>query len=357
MAGQERYLRYEQRSAVVSGVDHQVANLACLLREAHASGRRAILPPLLLHAQYNFDVCREWRWESLFDFHRSRLVDAAGRRHPLPIAPGPPPAGGAAGLRVLRLAPGVAPPPDAGAYRLVVRRIEQRVFARDVPAAARPAVRLQLRAAARVLALARPVVEHLRSLDGGRFTAVHVRRGERMREFPRLARRDFRQYPGRLTEPARIRTFLRARGVRDGSVVFLFSDEPGAAFWQPLHRHYRVFHDLDFPVLAALSSPSGEPLPDNHLLYLASLEVMRGASLRVGTLPAGRPHAPPMHAFLVSERQWRRLPLLTHAAVQTLTWSRLLLRWPQSRRRPRGRRRAARRGPPPPATPGGEPRQ
>lgn len=332
--GPVRYLRYEQPVAAVAGVDHQVANLTCLLSEAHAAGRRAVLPPLLLHAEHNYDICREWRWESLFDFPGSRLVDAAGRRHPLPIAAARPPAGG----RVLRLAPGAMPPPDAGAYGLVVRRIESRQFARDVPAAARPAVTPELRAAARVLALARPVAARLRSLDGGRFAAVHVRRGDRVREYPRLYRRDGRQYPGRLTEPAHVRTVLQASGVRDGAVVFLLSDERDPAFWRPLQRHYRVFREVDFPALAALLSPSGEPLPDVHLVYLASLEVMRSACLRVGTLPRNRPHAPPMHVWLVSERQWRRLPLSTHAAVQTVAWSRILLRWALTRRRRPGRR-------------------
>ena len=332
--GPVRYLRYEQPAAAVAGVDHQVANLTCLLSEAHAAGRQAVLPPLLLHAGHNFDVCRGWRWESLFNFPGSRLIDAAGRPHALPIAAGRPPAG----VRVLRLAPGAMPPPDAGAYGLVVRRIESSLFARDVPAAARPAVTPELRAAARVRALARPVVARLRSLDGGRFAAVHVRRGDRVREYPRLRRPSYRQYPGRLTEPARVRAVLQAAGIRDGAVVFLLSDERGAAFWRPLQRHYRVFRDVDFPVLAALLSPSCEPLPDVHLVYLASLEVMRNASLRVGTLPRRRPHAPPMHAWLVSDRQWRRLPLSTYAAVQTVAWSRMLLRRALTRRRPPGRR-------------------
>ena len=328
-AGPARYLRYEQAVAAVAGVDHQVGNLTCLLREAHAAGRQAVLPPLLLHAEHNFDVCREWRWESLFDFPGSRLIDAAGRRHPLPIAAARPPAG----MRALRLPPGAMPPPDAGAYGLVVRRIESRLFARDVPAAARPAAGLELRAAEPVLALARPVAARLRSLDGGRFAAVHVRRGDRVREYPRLTRRAGRQYPGRLTEPAHVRTVLQAAGIGDGAVVFLLSDERDAAFWRPLRRHYRVFREVDFPGMAALLSPSEEPLPDVHLVYLASLEVMRSASLRIGTLPRSRPHAPPMHGWLVSERQWRRLPLGTHAAVQTVAWSRILLRWAVSRRR------------------------
>ena len=333
-AGPARYLRYEQAVAAVAGVDHQVANLTCLLSEAHAAGRQAVLPPLLLHAEHNFDICREWRWESLFDFPRSRLIDAAGRRHPLPIAAGRP----AAGMRVLRVARGALAPPDAGQYGLVVRRIESRLFARDVPAAARPAVGLELRAAERVLALARPVAARLRSLDGGRFAAVHVRRGDRVREYPRLARRAGRQYPGRLTEPAHVRSVLQAAGIGDGAVVFLLSDERDAAFWQPLQRHYRVFREVDFPGMAALLAPSEEPLPDVHLVYLASLEVMRSASLRIGTLPRSRPHAPPMHGWLVSERQWRRLPFSTHAAVQTVAWFRILLRWAFSRRRLPGRR-------------------
>ena len=36
-AEQPRYLRYERSVAVVTGLNHQASNLACLLREAHAA--------------------------------------------------------------------------------------------------------------------------------------------------------------------------------------------------------------------------------------------------------------------------------------------------------------------------------
>ena len=319
-----RYLRYERSVAVVTGLNHQASNLACLLREAHACGRRALLPPLLLEPKYNFNIGREWRWESFFDLRGSRLVDAAGREHPLPLAAAPAPA--TAGLRALRVPPGAALPPDAGSYRLVVRRIENPQFAVDVPAQALAALRLRLRAAPQVLALARPVVELLRSLDRGRFAAVHVRRRDRMREYPRLRRRSDRRYPGRMTEPARIRERLQAAGVADGAVLFVFSDERDPAFWNRLRQHYRVFRELDFPALAALLSPSGEPLPDNYLVYQTALEVMRSAELRIDTLPIRPPNAPPMHGSLVSEREWRRPSLIVHAVEQTVSLCRRLLR-------------------------------
>lgn len=319
-----RYLRYERSIAVVTGLNHQASNLACLLREAHACGRRALLPPLLLEPKYNFNIGREWRWESFFDLRGSRLVDAAGREHPLPLAAAPAPA--TAGLRALRVPPGAALPPDAGSYRLVVRRIENPQFAVDVPARALAALRLRLRAAPQVLALARPVVERLRSLDRGRFAAVHVRRRDRMREYPRLRRRSDRRYPGRMTEPARIRERLQAAGVADGAVLFVFSDERDPAFWNRLRQHYRVFRELDFPALAALLSPSGEPLPDNYLVYQTALEVMRSAELRIDTLPIRPPNAPPMHGSLVSEREWRRPSLIVHAVEQTVSLCRRLLR-------------------------------
>ena len=319
-----RYLRYERSIAVVTGLNHQASNLACLLREAHACDRRALLPPLLLEPKYNFNIGREWRWESFFDLRGSRLVDAAGREHPLPIAAAPAPA--TSGLRTLRVPPGAALPPDAGSYRLVVRRIEHPQFAVDVPAQALAALRLRLRAAPQVLALARPVVERLRSLDRGRFAAVHVRRRDRMREYPRLRRRSDRRYPGRMTEPARIRERLQAAGVADGAVLFVFSDERDPAFWNRLRQHYRVFRELDFPALAALLSPSGEPLPDNYLVYQTALEVMRSAELRIDTLPIRPPNAPPMHGSLVSEREWRRPSLIVHAVEQTVSLCRRLLR-------------------------------
>ncbi len=90
-SGQPRYLRYEKAVAAVSGLNHQVTNLACLLRDAHASGRSAIVPPLFLDAKHNFNISRDWRRESFFDFRRSHLVDAhrgrLGRRRVSPDRP------------------------------------------------------------------------------------------------------------------------------------------------------------------------------------------------------------------------------------------------------------------------------
>ena len=63
-------------------------NLECLLAEAHALGRLAILPPLRLAPRHNFGAPRAWRWETYFDLDGSVLVDAAGRPGPLPLARG-----------------------------------------------------------------------------------------------------------------------------------------------------------------------------------------------------------------------------------------------------------------------------
>ena len=297
------YLQYKTSAPVVAGLDHQVANLRCLLSEAHVTGRLAVLPPLSLCPKHNFGVRRDWKWETYFDFGESRLVDATGREHPLPIADERPDAD----VRTIKLRPGERMPPEARHYGLVVRHVNLITFKKDIPADDWPAITITLRASASVTELARHVVQHLAMLDGGRFAAVHVRRGDRLK-----------QYPGRLTEPAHIRKYLTELGAAEGSVLFIASDERDPNFWRPLAEHYRLIRYVDFPRLEALAK--GGALTDNYLLYQVEREVMRCAWLRVGTLP--KHDELYMHGSLVSEEDWLRSPVVHN------TWAgRVASRW------------------------------
>ena len=284
-----RYLRYDERVPVAPGMDHQLKNLECLLREAHAAGRLAVLPRLRLDARHNFGAQNDWEWDRYFDLAGSRLVDAAGTEHPLPIvrhlsrvdAP------------TFRLEPGQRTPAAARGHVLVVRRITHRVFFRDVPEEDTAPLRLRMRHSARVRELARPVVSDLLARGGTRFVAVHARRGDRVG-----------QYPSRLTEPPAILYYLRGRGVPDGSVVFLMSNEGEPAFWEPLHQHYDLVRYTRYPELAALVAHRGDHRPDNYLLYAVEKEIMSHAGVRIETRP-DVPNAD-VHGSLVDEVTWFR---------------------------------------------------
>ena len=271
------FLQYEPCRPFAAGLKHWIGNLHCLLREAWATDRLAILPPLALHPKHNFGVKREWKWESYFDLGRSTLVGAEEWEQPLPVAP----RRVDTSLRTLILQPGEPMPMRARNYTLVIRRIKNPAFRREVPADGWPATDLRLAPAASVLKLARPVIRHLLALDGGRFVAVHVRRGDRLAQ---------RQYSGRLTKPPHIRKILKERGVTNGTVLFIASDECRQDFWDPLKKYYQVVRYVDFPALKAMVTPSGQSppgqqLPDNYLLYQVEREIMRSAALWIETIP------------------------------------------------------------------------
>ena len=275
------YLRYDDRRPAAAGLNHERRNLECLLAEAHALGRLAILPPLRLAPRHNFGEPREWRWETYFDLDRSVLVDAAGRTGPLPLAGGRIDAGSLVHV-------GAGEPVPASA-RYAVRRVSSPVWRREVPRGAPGAVRIEMRPSARVLAVARRVVAALRRAPGG-FAAVHVRRGDRLFGPMRW-----------LTRPGRIRRRLRSLGVEDGATVFFLSDERDPAFWRRLETHYRVVRYADFEALAALVAP-GAPRRDNYLLYEAEKAVMRAARVRVETFPG--PEYEAADAVLVPAAAW-----------------------------------------------------
>lgn len=286
--GEARFLQYETAKPFMVGLLHHTRNIRYLIHEAHVTGRSAILPPLALAPRHNFGIRREWRWEHYYDFSASSLTDAAGRQHPLPIADHPP----GEGVRTWTL-PGGTPMPDcARHYPLVVRRIADSFFKRELPVDTWPAVTVDLRCPERITTLARSVVRRLRALGGGHFVAVHVRRGDR------IATKSVPDWP---TRPPHVGRFLRDRGVADGTVVYIASNEREPDFWRPLEETWRVFRYVDFPVLEALVSGADEA-PDNYLLYQVELQVLREGSLRIGTMP--NEVWDWMHHWLVDQRNW-----------------------------------------------------
>lgn len=288
--GKARFLRYDA-PVVFAGLAHHVMNLRCLLREAHASGRLAVLPPLTLHPKHNFGHARDWRWQDYYDLDASTLVDAAGREYPLPIAPTAPVLSGKGSALVVR--PGEHIPTNGDAYSLVVRTFRHQIPKNEVPQECRPPLELRLRPAEIVLCLAERAARHLASLaqDVDGYVGVHVRRGDRLAE---------REFPPALTEPPHIEAVLTRIAVRRDEVLFVASDERDPSFFEPLRTRYRMFRYTDFPYLEALVSGND---PDNYLLYQVEREILRRGRLWIETLPGREPHA---HASLVDAEEWRR---------------------------------------------------
>ena len=284
------------------GLKHALGNLICLLREARASGRLAVLPRLRLHPYHNFGVDREWRWDTYFDFERSVLADAQGE-YPLPLADRDP----GADVTSLVLDPGdPLPLQDATNPPRIIRRFSESdtamPFHRQVPPEGLSGARPRFASSANVVALAAPVVKHLAALDEGGFVAVHVRRRDRIQKW--LPEGGAGTYPSWMTEPESIRDHLHACGYGDGSTLFLSSDEPRADFWDPLAKHYRLVRYVDFPELARLVSRRDGSLPDNYLLFQVEQEVMKSARLWIETRPVGNRL---VHGTLISEDIWRKI--------------------------------------------------
>ena len=283
-----------------AGMNHRIRNLECLLREAHGLGRAVVLPPLDLHLHHNFGFARVWSWDDYFDLDASRLVDAAGVEHRLPLAGRPP-----AALPVVRLR-ATTTVPDAQAAPLVERRMAGSVYGREVRLPARASATLRLRPAARVLELAEPVLARLRLGAPDGFAALHVRRGDRLR-YAVVARR---------TRPEAVGRRLAGLGIRGGA-VFVLSDERDPSWWAALTRRVEVVRSGDFPVLTALTAPDAPGGPDNYLLYEVEKEVFRHARIRVETLPG---EYEPANARLVPRWAWAlaRPAMARYAAVRHL---------------------------------------
>lgn len=293
-----RLLRYDA-PAVLAGLEHHAGNLRCLLREAHATGRLAVLPPLTLHRKHNFGHARDWRWQDYYDLDASTLIDAAGREHPLPIAPVAPALsvqrGG--GPTPLVVHPGEHIPPHGTSHPLVVRTFRHQLFKNEVPQEGQPQVESQLRPAEPVLRLATRAAQHLASLaqEGDApqsgYVGVHVRRGDRLA---------WGQFPPAYTEPPHIEAVLTRMAVYPAEVLFVASDERDPGFFEPLRTRYRLHRYTDFPYLQALVSGDD---PDNYLLYQVEKEILRRGRLWIETLPGRGVHA---QASLVDAKDWRR---------------------------------------------------
>ena len=296
--GKPRFLRYDA-PVVLAGLIHHVTNLRCLLREAHASGRLAVLPPLTLHPKHNFGHARNWRWQDYYDLGASTLVDAAGREYPLPIAPMAPALFGKRHGRTIPLVvrPGERIPTNGNAHPLVVRTFRHQTFNHEVPPECQSPLELQLRPAERVLRLGERAAGHLASLarqgdaPAGGYVGVHVRRGDRL---------EWGEFPSARTKPPHIEAVLTRMAVRPAEVLFIASNEREPDFFEPLRTRYQVMRYTDFPYLKELVSGDD---PDNYLLYQVEREILRRGRLWIETLPGRGPHA---HGSLVDAKEWRR---------------------------------------------------
>ena len=304
---EQRYLRYDEQRIRRHGMNHQLANLRWMLSEAHYAGRLAVLPELTLHPKHNFGIANAWRWDTYFDFDSSRLTSRDGRDHPLPIAGDLP-----APVRTTVTVPsGGILDRSAGYAQLVVRSICTGLFWRDVPAKARlPKLEFDIRPSARVSSLARAATVELLARSRGGYTAVHVRRTDRL------------WGPSRwLTSARRFAAHLGNCGVQDGATVFFLSDERAPDFWASFQSHYDVVRYVDFPDLAALVSTADGQVPDNYLLYEVEKEIMRAATVRVETFPMGGCGTSPTSTLI---SRWQ---LLTIRRLRKITrWLRKIVR-------------------------------
>lgn len=280
-----RYLRYDEVRPVAAGMDHQLSNLRCLLAEAHAMGRLAVLPPLRLEARHNFGSAREWVWDSYFDLDASRLVGANGEEYKLPLVRELP-----CGILETHIVPPRGLWSATERAPLVIRQVQDELYRKEVPVR-QPAPLLWLRPSATVLNLAAPVIASLLDRCPAGFAGVHIRRGDRLWGPMKW-----------LMRPPNIRRRLKKLGIRDRAGVFFMSDEHDASFWAALAPSYDVVRYTDFPELVELVAASGGRTPDNYLLYEVEREVMRHAAKRVETFPiAGRE---PVIGTLVPTTTW-----------------------------------------------------
>ena len=169
-----QYLRYDDLRPVATGINHQLKNLRCLLFEAHATGRLAVLPPLRLVASHNFGHVRDWDWDTYFDFDASRLVGANGEKYRLPLAREWP-----RGTLETRVVPRKRRWSATEPAPLVIRQVRDQVYEREVHLP-QPLPVLLLRPSTTVLDLAGPVIARLLDRSPAGYAGVHIRRGDRL---------------------------------------------------------------------------------------------------------------------------------------------------------------------------------
>ena len=270
-----------------AGFNHMLSNLECILREAHASGRLALLPALNLAPHHNFGIDRDWRWDAYIDLAESQLLGSAGKGLPLPLVRSLP----KRELPALTLQPGEPMPARAADFPLVVRRIRSTVFRKDVPFTAPPPPWFAIQPSRRVLDLAAPVVADLLSRGDGRFVAIHIRRRDRLAV-----------YPHRLTAPDAVARHLCEQGIADDSVVYALSDEHDADYWRRMARlPWKVVRHADCPALSELLRQDDGRVPDNYLLYAVEKQIMAAATVRIETLDRGEGN---VHSALVDRKIW-----------------------------------------------------
>jgi xanthosine utilization system XapX-like protein len=286
----------QQRPCV--GINHYVANLRTIMREARASRRVALLRPICLCGRHNGGRTVRAGWERYVNL-TFPLVDVRAPADPvvawveklgttLPSQPR------GAMLRLEGAAP-IARIVESSA-KVVVRVLpDEREFlaaewgVAEVERARKLPPGLDIRESAGVRDLAARALREM-SAYGDSFVCVRARRGDKLRGLGHL-----RSYPclDKCTRPANIARVLRANGVQPGEAVYVLTDEAKAGFFEPLSREHGF---SNVRAMKDLHSISAEAAFDNFMAFAAEQAMCRHARGIVNTnsdsIAALAPHDP-----------------------------------------------------------------
>ncbi len=264
-----RYLAVEVEAR--PGINHLRFALELLVREAVSVGRTPVAFKPRFDPRHNLGHDLLVDWDRYIDLDHVELVDRIS--------------GKVTSIRMLLRAE--LEPIDALAtlwverehkftacenrdYDLLVRQNRTGLHVPGVhdSAAGLPQHLVRFRPSARIRAIAERIRPQL-----GQYTGVHVRRDDM------LEMKDVYPNLDRDTQPDRIGETL-ARELKDGSTVYIMTNERDKSFFKPLGSRFRIRQYFDFPELSELIEG---PEPDNFLLFEVEKLLFAEADLKVHT--------------------------------------------------------------------------
>lgn len=254
------------------GINHLRHALELLIREALAMGRTPVAFKPRFDPRHNLGHDLDVDWDTYIDLHQVELVDRetgsvlavrVWRQSEVPALKG---------LSALWVERNHLVTKDENKrFDLIVRHNQTGLAVppvHDGPLGL-PGHAVRFRPSRRVLEMS----EQVRSLLGGSFIAVHVRRDDmlEMKE----------QYPNldRDTRPDNIARVLKSLA-DSGSTVYILTNERDRQFFIPLKSRFRTFQYFDFPELAELVEGAR---PDNFLLFEIEKQLFERATHKVHT--------------------------------------------------------------------------
>ncbi len=268
----KRYLVYHSTIRRSNGLDHEIANLMCFLREAFLLNRIPVITKPNLHKRNNLDYSTEHMdWDMFIDLDYEKKIIKLKRKEMEII--GLKEFGGLKFKKeqIAKVGPKQKVPEEVKDKPLVIRYVNTSLWKKSQYRNLHTIQLGDAEPSAYVQKIGNTVVENLPQ----DFVYLHIRREDRLYKNNKPHLKIF-------TSPFYVKIFLNSY-IGKGRDIYLGTDEKDRNFFDNLNKDYQIITYRNYPQLKKLISAEDNNKPNNYLLYTIERYIGKKSSLKIET--------------------------------------------------------------------------